>query len=95
VALWIAGALKMRPIFGQPRESLLDRGYITEQEFDGDIARLDDPDFVVPSPIMWTAWGRRPSAWEVLLLFLESFVVRRDCDLLLRGEVAFCPLDRT
>jgi hypothetical protein len=36
-----------------------DGGYITEQEFERDIARLNGPDFVAPSPIMSTAWGQR------------------------------------
>jgi len=40
---------------------LIDGGYISGQEFDRDIARLDDPSFMMPSPILWTAWGRRPS----------------------------------
>jgi hypothetical protein len=39
---------------------MIDAGYITEEEFDQDIARLNDPGFLMPSPIMWTAWGRRP-----------------------------------
>jgi hypothetical protein len=32
---------------------------ITEQEFDKDMLRLDDPDFLMPSPILWTVCGRR------------------------------------
>jgi hypothetical protein len=56
------GALMMRANFEQLGGALMDGGYITEQEFDRDIARLRDPDFMTPSPIMWTAWGRRPSA---------------------------------
>ena len=57
-----AGVSLMRANFEQLRGALIDGSYITEQEFDHDVAQLDDPDFVVPSPIMWTAWGRRPSA---------------------------------
>jgi ubiquinone/menaquinone biosynthesis C-methylase UbiE len=52
----------MRTNFNQLRADLLDAHYITEQEFAQDSARLDDPDFMAPSPIMWTAWGRRPPA---------------------------------
>jgi ubiquinone/menaquinone biosynthesis C-methylase UbiE len=52
----------LRTNFRQLRGTLLDAHYITEQEFDQDSARLDDPDFMAPSPIMWTAWGRRPAA---------------------------------
>src|SRR5208282_1526692 len=50
----------MRTNFKQLGADLLDAHYITEQEFAQDSARLDDPDFMAPSPIMWTAWGRRP-----------------------------------
>jgi hypothetical protein len=38
---------------------MIDAGYLTEQEFDQDATRLDDADFMMPSPIMWTAWGCR------------------------------------
>jgi hypothetical protein len=34
-------------------------GYLTEAEFDRDIAALDDPDYFMPSPILWAAWGQR------------------------------------
>jgi ubiquinone/menaquinone biosynthesis C-methylase UbiE len=57
-----AGVSLMRANFEQLRGALIDGRYITEQEFDQDLAHLDDPDFMTPSPIMWTAWGRRPSA---------------------------------
>ena len=56
------GALMMRANFEQLREVLIDGGYISRQEFDRDIARLDDPSFMMPSPILWTAWGRRAVA---------------------------------
>jgi hypothetical protein len=52
----------MRTNFKQLRGALLDACYISTQEFDQDSLRLEDPDFVAPSPIMWTAWGRRPTA---------------------------------
>jgi hypothetical protein len=39
---------------------MIDAGYILEKEFAQDIARLDDPNFMMPSPLHWTAWGRRP-----------------------------------
>lgn len=52
----------MRTNFKQFSADLLDAHYITEQQFAQDCARLDDPDFMAPSPILWTAWGRRPAA---------------------------------
>jgi ubiquinone/menaquinone biosynthesis C-methylase UbiE len=57
-----SGVSLMRTNFKQLRGALLDGHYITEQEFDQDSARLDDSDFMAPSPIMWTVWGRRPAA---------------------------------
>jgi hypothetical protein len=41
---------------------MIQAGYITEQEIEGDMAKLEDPDFKTPSPMMWAAWGRRPAA---------------------------------
>ena len=52
----------MRTNFKELRGSLLDSHSITEKELEQDSARLDDPNFMAPSPIMWTAWGRRPAA---------------------------------
>jgi SAM-dependent methyltransferase len=54
------GASLLRANFEQLRSNMIDAGYITEEEFDEDLRRLDDPSFMMPSPIMWTVWGRRP-----------------------------------
>ena len=56
-----AGASLTRANFEQLRDPLIGDGYVTEDELEQDIARLDDPTFVTPSPIMWTTWGRRPT----------------------------------
>lgn len=42
------------------REAMIEGNYITPQQFEEDVARLDDPDFLMPSAILWSAWGRRP-----------------------------------
>jgi SAM-dependent methyltransferase len=54
------GVSLLRANYEQLHRSMIDSGYLTEEQFDQDIARLDDPGFLMPSPIMWTAWGRRP-----------------------------------
>jgi ubiquinone/menaquinone biosynthesis C-methylase UbiE len=54
------GAALLRANFEQLHRTMIDAGYLTGQEFDQDLARLDDPDFLMPSPIMWTVWGCRP-----------------------------------
>jgi SAM-dependent methyltransferase len=53
------GASLMRANFEQLRDPLIAGGHITEEELQQDLAKLDSPDFMMPSPIMWTAWGRR------------------------------------
>jgi SAM-dependent methyltransferase len=55
------GAALVRANFEQLRGALTNAGYVTEQDIDQDVARLDDPDFMMPSSIMWAVWGRRPS----------------------------------
>jgi SAM-dependent methyltransferase len=50
-----------RPNFEQMRADVVARGLISEEEIAQAIALLDDPTFVVSSPIMMSAWGRRPS----------------------------------
>ena len=43
----------------QMRASLLASGLVSEAELEADLARLDDPRYSFPSPVMWAAWGRR------------------------------------
>jgi len=56
-----AGARLFRANFEQLREELLRMGLLTQAELDQDLARLDDPDTLFPSPVMWTVCGRRPN----------------------------------
>lgn len=55
-----AGIAILRANFEQLREAMISRNYVTPREYEQDVACLDDPDFVVPSGILWSAWGRRP-----------------------------------
>ena len=57
-----AGASLMRANFEQLHDALIAGRHITEQELQEDLAVLDSPDFMMPSPILWTACGRRPLA---------------------------------
>jgi hypothetical protein len=52
-------AALLRASFERRRAAMIDAGYLTDEEFDRDLARMQAPDFMMPSPIMWTAWGRR------------------------------------
>jgi SAM-dependent methyltransferase len=54
-----AGASLMRANFEQLHDEMVRRGYVTEQEFARDLEAVDAHDFVMPSPVLWAAWGRR------------------------------------
>ena len=55
-----AGTKLLRANFKQLRERMIEGNYISQQEFDRDLAQLDDPDLLMPSSILWSVWGRRP-----------------------------------
>jgi len=54
------GSALLQANYEQTREALIQAGFITEQEFADDLERMRRPDFVMPSAILWSAWGRRP-----------------------------------
>ena len=63
IPLWRGGGyggMLMRANFEQLRDEILATGKITAEQFNRDLARLDDENCVRPSSIMWAAWGRRP-----------------------------------
>jgi SAM-dependent methyltransferase len=43
----------------QLREAILGTGSVTTLEFEDDLARLDQEDFMTPSPVMWSVAARR------------------------------------
>jgi SAM-dependent methyltransferase len=54
------GTHLMRANFEQMRQEAITAGFITNEEVEHMLALLDDPDFAVSSPALFTAWGRRP-----------------------------------
>ena len=44
--------------FEELADPILRSGLISAAEFETDLRRLDEREFVMPSPMMWTAWGR-------------------------------------
>lgn len=56
------GAELLRINYEQVGHKLVAAGMLNEEQLRTDRARLDDPDFVTPSPIMWVAAGRKPVA---------------------------------
>jgi len=53
------GADILRASYQQLRTAMIDGGYLTEQQFEEDVARLDSLEFIAPSGILWAAWGQR------------------------------------
>jgi len=53
------GAALVRSTYELLRGAMIDGNYITPQQFEKDVACLDDPDFLMPSAILWAAWGQR------------------------------------
>jgi SAM-dependent methyltransferase len=54
------GAELMRINFEQVKERLIGEGFVSAEQWRADRARLDEPDFCVPSPVMWSVIGRKP-----------------------------------
>lgn len=55
-----SGTRLMRLHFEEMREAMVSSGLISPVEFDADLKRIDQEDFLMPSPMMWTAWGQLP-----------------------------------
>ncbi|HXB56234.1 MAG TPA: class I SAM-dependent methyltransferase [Vicinamibacteria bacterium] len=53
------GAPVLRAIFEHLRGEIVSGGHVTKEEFDRDVAHFSDHGFFMPSPLLWTAWGRR------------------------------------
>jgi SAM-dependent methyltransferase len=54
------GAHLLRANLEQLEGPILASGAVTAIEFAQDIARLELPDFMTPSPVMWSVMGRKP-----------------------------------
>jgi hypothetical protein len=54
------GATLMRANYEQLQTQMISAGYVTQEQFDRDIAALDDPNYFMPSPVLWSTWGQRP-----------------------------------
>ncbi len=56
------GAELMRVNFEQCRAQLVAAGLVSEAQVRADLARLESADYAAPSPVMWTAIGRKAGA---------------------------------
>jgi hypothetical protein len=54
------GSELMRINFEQVRERLVAEGFVSAEQWRADRARLDEPGYFSPSPVMWSAIGRKP-----------------------------------
>ena len=55
-----AGASLHKANYEQLRGEIISSGLVSEREFERDLARLAEEDFLAPSPLIWAAWGFRP-----------------------------------
>jgi SAM-dependent methyltransferase len=44
----------------QLRDPILRSGLISESQFEAEMRRVDEEDFLMPSPMMWSVWGQVP-----------------------------------
>lgn len=54
------GAILMRANYEQLQDEMIAAGYVTQAQFESDVAALEDPDYFMPAPVLWAAWGQRP-----------------------------------
>jgi ubiquinone/menaquinone biosynthesis C-methylase UbiE len=65
VAVWEGkspGVRLDRANFEYIRQEAVNAGFLTHEEIDQVLAQVDDPAFAISAPVMFTAWGRRPSS---------------------------------
>ena len=55
----VAAAGLLRASYELRRTAMLQAGYLTEAEFNRDMESMETSQFMMPSPILWTTWGRR------------------------------------
>ena len=63
VSLWksrSAGTRLLQVSCEDLREPIIRSGLISEEEFESDMKLVDERDFMMPSPMMWTVWGQAP-----------------------------------
>jgi SAM-dependent methyltransferase len=63
LSLWKArspGTNLLKLTFEELADSIIRAGLMTEAEFEADMKRLQERDFFMLSPMMWTVWGQAP-----------------------------------
>jgi len=63
VSLWkgrSAGTRLMKLTCQQLRDPIIASGLISQSDFEAEMKRVDELDFLMPSPMLWTVWGQVP-----------------------------------
>jgi ubiquinone/menaquinone biosynthesis C-methylase UbiE len=63
VSIWrgkSAGTNLLKLTCEELRDPIVSSGLISQSEFDAEMKRVDEHDFLMPSPMMWTVWGQVP-----------------------------------
>ena len=63
VSIWrgnSAGANLLKLTCQELRDPIIGSGLISQSEFDAEMKRMDEHDFLMSSPMMWTVWGQVP-----------------------------------
>jgi SAM-dependent methyltransferase len=58
------GPSLMRANYAQLRDAMIGGGYVSAAQYERDVAGLADPAFLMPSPILWSVWGRAPEEFR-------------------------------
>jgi SAM-dependent methyltransferase len=60
LTMWGAATSMLKLNFEELRDPILQAGLMSQAEFEAEMKRVDEDDFLMPSPMMWTVWGQVP-----------------------------------
>lgn len=58
LTVWGADTSIMKINFQELRDPILQAGLMSQAEFEAEMKRVDEADFLMPSPMMWSVWGQ-------------------------------------
>lgn len=68
VSIWkghSAGTKLLKLSCYELRDPIIASGLISQADFDAEMKRVDEQDFLMPSPMMWTVWAQVPCALDL------------------------------
>lgn len=60
LTIWGAGTTMMKLNFEELRDPILRSGLMSQPEFEAEMRHVEEKDFLMPSPMMWSVWGQVP-----------------------------------